>query len=196
MTLQTTIPTAITLGKSILYRFPAETGRASNWAGRGGTPQTTFLGQPVTDLDYWQGRYVLCPVTLRREDGQELILPDVVVGLSRAKHIVTTQVVGMSGTVKEYISAGDYDLNIAVGIAAREGDRLSDRYPEEEMRLVRDFLDDDKPLTIQSNFLDLFEINRIVIKSYSLTQQTESNYQDLIISALSDEEYNVYSTDY
>ncbi len=102
----------------------------------------------------------------------------------------------MSGTVKEYISAGDYDLNIAVGIAAREGDRLSDRYPEEEMRLVRDFLDDDKPLTIQSNFLDLFEINRIVIKSYSLTQQTESNYQDLIISALSDEEYNVYSTDY
>ncbi|WP_373810549.1 hypothetical protein [Porphyromonas loveana] len=59
MTLQTTIPTAITLGKSILYRFPAETGRASNWAGRGGTPQTTFLGQPVTDLDYWQGRYVL-----------------------------------------------------------------------------------------------------------------------------------------
>lgn len=196
MTLQTSIPTAITLGKTILYRFPADNSRAPSWAGRGGELQTATLGQPITDLDYWQGRYVHCPLTLRREDGRELVLPDAVVALSRAKHIVTTQVIGMNGTVKEYISSGDYDLNIAVGVAAQDNDRIADRYPDEEMRLLREFLDEASPLTVHSNFLDLFEINRIVIKSYSLTQQTESNYQDLVVSAMSDEEYNVYSTDY
>ena len=49
---------------------------------------------------------------------------------------------------------------------------------------------------MQSAFFDLFEINRLVIKGYSLTQATESNYQELSISALSDNEYNVFSTDY
>lgn len=196
MTLQTNIPTAITLGKTILYRFPSDNSRAPRWAGRGGELQTATLGQPITDLDYWQGRYVHCPLTLRREDGRELVLPDAVVALSRAKYVVTTQVVGMSGTVKEYVSSGDYDLNIAVGIAAQDDDHIADRYPQEEIRLLREFLDEASPLTVHSSFLDLFEVNRIVIKSYSLTQQTESNYQDLVVSAMSDEEYNVYSTDY
>ena len=49
---------------------------------------------------------------------------------------------------------------------------------------------------MQSAFFDLFEINRLVVKSYSLTQGTESNYQELTISALSDNEYNVFSSDY
>lgn len=196
MAIQTSVPTAIALGKTILYRFPVDNSRTPSWAGRGGELQTSTLGQPITDLDHWQGRYVHCPLTLRREDGRELVLPDAVVALSRAKHIVTTQVVGMSGTVKEYISSGDYDLNIAVGIAAQDGGRLTDRYPDEEMRLLRELLDEASPLIVYSSFLELFEIDRIVIKSYSLTQQTESNYQDLVISAMSDEEYNVYSTDY
>ena len=62
--------------------------------------------------------------------------------------------------------------------------------------MLRKFLEVDKPIQVQSAFFDIFEINRLVIKSYSLTQATESNYQELTISALSDDQYNVVSTDY
>lgn len=196
MIVNTAIATAISHGKTIVYRFPSLHPYGPSWEGRDNPIHTTTLGEPITDIDYWQGRYVWCPLTLRTEDGRELVLPDAVVALTRAKQIITTQVVGMTGTIKEYISAGDYDLNISVGIAAKEGSYITDRYPDEELRLLRELLDMDRPMTVQSAFLDIFEVDRIVVKSYSLTQQTDSNYQELAISALSDDEYNVYSTDY
>ena len=102
----------------------------------------------------------------------------------------------MTGTVKEYISEGDFDINISVGIQGLKDSKLADIYPEEGLRQLRPFLEVDKPIRVQSAFFDLFEINRLVIKGYSLTQATESNYQELSISALSDNEYNVFSTDY
>ena len=116
--------------------------------------------------------------------------------MTRTKQIITTQVVGMTGTVKEYISSGDYDINIAVGIQGLEDGKIADRYPEEGLRELLRYLEVDKPIQVQSAFLDLFRVNRIVIKSYSLTQDTATNYQELTLSALSDDEYNVYSTDY
>ena len=64
------------------------------------------------------------------------------------------------------------------------------------MRDLLRYMEVDKPIQVQSAFFDIFRINRIVIKSFSLTQDTASNYQELTISALSDDEYNVYSTDY
>ena len=102
----------------------------------------------------------------------------------------------MVGTVKEYISDGDFDINIAVGIQGVEDGKVANVYPEEDLRELRKFLEVDKPISVQSAFFDLFEINRLVVKSYSLTQGTESNYQEITISALSDNEYNVFSSDY
>lgn len=36
----------------------------------------------------------------------------------------------------------------------------------------------------------------MVIKSYSTTQATEANYQAVSISAVSDEDYEIYSNEY
>ena len=59
---------------------------------------------------------------MQDEAGERLVMNDAVVAVSRAKNIVTTQLVGRDGTVKEYINAGDYQLNILVGVAAvRDG---------------------------------------------------------------------------
>ena len=49
---------------------------------------------------------------------------------------------------------------------------------------------------MHSAFLDIFGITRIVIKSRSVTQTTEQNYQAVSISAVSDEEYEIYSNEY
>lgn len=73
---------------------------------------------------------------------------------------------------------------------------IVDEYPEDGLRELRAFLDGNTALQVHSAFLDIFDINRVVIKSYSLTQDTASNYQSLNISAISDEEYTIYGTDY
>ena len=195
-TLSTILPISITAGKVMLYRFPGSGNGAHSYNNEGREFTPSPVGVPITDAADWRGAYTLCPLLLRLEDGTELSIPDAVVAMTRTKNIVTTQVVGMVGTVKEYISDGDFDINIAVGIQGIEDGKVANVYPKEGLRQLRKFLEVDKPISVQSAFFDLFEINRIVVKSYSLTQGTESNYQELTISALSDNEYNVFSTDY
>ena len=195
-TLPTVLPISITAGKVMLYRFPGSGKGAHSYNKEGREFVSSPVGVPITDPADWLGAYTLCTLLLRLEDGTELSIPDAVVAMTRTKSIVTTQVVGMVGTVKEYISDGDFDINIAVGIQGVEDGKVANVYPEEGLRELRKFLEVDKPISVQSAFFDLFEINRLVIKSYSLTQGTESNYQELTISALSDNEYNVFSSDY
>lgn len=195
-TLSTVLPISITAGKVMLFRFPGSGKGAHSYNKEGREFASSPVGVPITDPADWLGAYTLCPLLLRLEDGAEMSIPDAVVAMTRTKQIVTTQVVGMVGTVKEYVSDGDFDINIAVGIQGVEDGKVANVYPEEGLRELRKFLEVDKPISVQSAFFDLFEINRLVIKSYSLTQATESNYQELTISALSDNEYNVFSTDY
>ena len=180
----------------MLYRFPGSGKGAHSYNKEGREFAPSPVGVPITDPADWLGAYMLCHLLLRLEDGTELSIPDAVVAMTRTKQIITTQVVGMVGTVKEYISDGDFDINIAVGIQGVEDGKVANVYPEDGLRELRKFLEVDKPISVQSAFFDLFEINRLVVKSYSLTQGTESNYQELAISALSDNEYNVFSTDY
>ena len=49
---------------------------------------------------------------------------------------------------------------------------------------------------VHSDFLELFDISKVVVQDFSVTQSTESNYQAIELSLLSDGDYNVYSTDY
>lgn len=183
--------------KGALYRFrPARTGESPDWSNSGRQRESREVTSPITDKSYWEGRYALCELTLENEAGERLVLNDAVVAVSRAKNIVTTQLVGRDGTVKEYINSGDYQLNIVVGVVAVRDGVIVDEYPEEGLRELRAFLEENKALSVHSVFLDLWDINRVVIKNYSLTQATESNYQTLSISALSDEEYSIYSTEY
>ncbi|WP_298525283.1 DUF6046 domain-containing protein [uncultured Porphyromonas sp.] len=195
-TLQTIVPTALSAGKVLLYRFPDKPKGSISWERGGEEYVPSQVALPITDPSYWEGRYTLCPLRIRVEDGSTLLLQDAVVSLTRTKQITTTQVVGLEGTVKEYISNGDYELSIQVGIQGTDDGHIADIYPEGALRELRRYLDVNKALQVQSAFLDVFEVNRIVVKSFSLTQDTASNYQELSITALSDNEYNVVSTDY
>lgn len=183
--------------KGALYRFkPSRTGQSPSWDGRenGITPRD--LTSPITDKSFWEGRYALCELTFENSKGERLVMNDAIVAISRAKNIVTTQMVGMNGTVKEYINDGDYSLNIVVGVAAVRDGVIVDEYPKEGLEELRKFLDEKQALTVESEFLKIFDIDSIVVKSFSVSQDTASNYQSVSISAVSDEEYNIYSTDY
>ncbi len=185
-----------TQAKALLYRFkPAREGQSPNWSG-GKVDMSANIGTPITDKSYWEDRYVLCELTLRKRDGRTLVINDAVCAISKAKNIVTTQLVGMDGTVKEYINDGDYSINIVVGVAAVRNGVLVDEYPEEGIRVLRAFFDEKNAIGIHSVFLDLFGIDSVVIKEFSVSQNTASNYQSVSISAISDGEYNVYGTEY
>lgn len=167
-----------------------------SWEGHGGTPKTVELTVPITDRGYWESRYVLTELTLRKEDGGTLVMNDAVVSVAREKHIVRTTLVGLNGTVKEYISAGDYDISITVGIVAVRDGQIVDEYPEEGIRKVREFLDENRAIEVSSVFFDLFGIDRLVVTRFSLTQETGSNRQTIDVRALSDEDYVIKNDEY
>lgn len=188
---------AATQLKGYLYRFkPARTSASPNWDGAGGTMQTEEVASPYTDKSFWADRYALCELTFRKESGEELTMNDAIAAISKRKNIVTTQLVGMDGTVKEYINDGDYGINLIVGVQAIKDGKIVDEYPSDGITQLRQFFDVKEAIYVHSEFLELFDISKVVVQDFSVTQSTESNYQSIELSLLSDGDYNVYSTDY
>ena len=138
----------------------------------------------------------MCELTLETEDGVRVTLADAVAAVNRENRIVSTGLVGRDGTVKEYINAGDWAINIVIGLQSVEGGMIRDEWPGEELRELRKILEGKEALKVHSEFLDVFGISRMVVKSYSAQQMTESNYQVVSISAVSDEDYEIFSDDY
>lgn len=185
--------------RTALYRLSSSqvNKETPSWAGHGGTPATSGLTVPITDRSYWEGRYVLTEITLRKEDGETLTINDATVNISREKHIVRTTLVGLDGTIKEYIANGDYDIGITVGITAVDDEgQIVDEYPSEGIRKVREFLEENKAIEVTSVFFEIFGIDRMVIARFSMNQDTHSNRQVIDIKALSDEDYVIKSTEY
>lgn len=167
----------------------------------GGSPERDGItvheiGQPITNPEYWEGRWVLCPLRLERENGEVLTFSDAVAAASREHRIVSTALTGRDGTVKEYINAGDWAVNIVIGLQCVENGEIADKWPEDELRQLRKLLEANEALRVHSTFLAALNIGRVVIRSYSLSQMTEANYQVVEISAVSDEDYEIFSSDY
>lgn len=180
-----------------LIRFKqGRTGQSPNWEGHGNDITTGGVGVPITDRSFWEGRFVLCELTFEKGDGERLTLADAVAAVSRERRIVSTALVGRDGTVKEYINEGDWAVNIVGGVQAIENGRIADEYPAEALRELRKYLEDKEALRVHSEFLDVFGITRLVIKNFSVTQTTEQNYQAVSISAVSDEDVEIFSKEY
>jgi len=117
--------------------------------------------------------------------------------VTQTKNIVITpiqgQQVGLQGTtgrkriystVKEYISGGDYMINIRGAIISP----YSNVYPSDEVSLFTELMNLPTPLPIACNFLDLFSISDIVIDNFSVFEKMGSrNEVPFEINALSDE---------
>lgn len=154
------------------------------------------VGQPITDPEYWEGRWVLCPLRLERENGEGLTFADAVASASREHRIVSTALTGRDGTVKEYINAGDWAVSIVIGLQHTEGGVIADEWPGTELRELRKLLEAKEALRVHSEFLDALNIGRLVVRSHAARQMTEGNYQVVEISAVSDEDYEIFSKEY
>lgn len=202
--------------KGMLYRFKPDLDKTKDFGGaetdyelaslRGWTmPAQSHDGKLVSlaerkveaEGDYWLGRNTLTDLLITVPDKGMLLINDAVVNISKQKEIVKTVLVGRKGTVKEYICDGDYQINITIGLVAVDADnRQIDQYPETAVSILREAFDIDRALVVSSAFLDLFDVHKMVVTDFTTKQMTYSNRQVVEVTALSDTDYIIQSTDY
>lgn len=149
----------------------------------GDEPQrTSYLGTPVfSNLEIKPFKYdTLEGETIEIKNG--IVIDTVLMAVSQSKNIVTTPIQGRNGTVKEYISDGDYQIDIN-GMIVSEGNK----YPESEVNELIQILKSPVAISFISEFLNWFDIHDVVVESFDFPQ-TEGvrNAQQFTISCLSD----------
>jgi hypothetical protein len=145
--------------------------------------QASMLGTPIfSNLIIEDGSY--------QEDGKTtpttfkgITIDTVLFDISQTKNIVKTPIQGRNGTVKEYISDGDYDINIRGILVSKEN-----TYPEEEVNTLITICKVPAALKVASEFMQLFSIHSLVIESYDFYQiEGNRNMQGFNLRCLSDE---------
>lgn len=157
------------------------------------TPEEKWNG----NVDYWLGRTAMTDMVVKMPGEGELLINDVVMNVSLQKEIVKTSIIGRKGSIKEYITDGDYQISMSVGImAVNDRGEIIDQYPERAVTQLREILERPEALEVNSGFLDLFNINKIVVTNMTVKQMTHSNRQVIEITAISDDDYCITYSDY
>ncbi len=125
-------------------------------------------------------------------------LAECIITVNQEKNIVTTPMQGRDGTVKEYISDGDYTISVDAAVSSytinqetQSDYNDSQAYPLSQLEDVIDLLKIKDTVAVHSDFLTLFKITDVVVKSYAMVQETHSNRQGFNIQMLSDSAYEI-----
>ena len=120
-------------------------------------------------------------------------LAECIITVNQEKNIVATPMQGRDGTIKEYISDGDFAITIDAAVTSyRESDpENSKAYPISQLQDLIEILKIKDGLQLQSDFLFLFGITNAVIKTYGMVQETHSNRQSFQLQLLSDTPYEI-----
>lgn len=163
------------------YRFVPDPEDETTYKSYLGTPVWSpieFLRTSGTSLDNSQN--------VGEADGNsEVILriDTALITVSQTRNIVKTPIAGRPGTVKEYISDGDFIIDIKGAIISK----YPLVYPREEVRLLIELLGLPKQIPVASEFLQLFDIDSIVVEQYDIAEKLGSrNEVPFQIQALSD----------
>ena len=143
-----------------------------------GFVNSAMFGTPVYDQ-------VVLKTSIDAVNINEVIKFDsVLVTVNQTRNIVTTPIQGRNGTVKEYISDGDFDINIS-GVLT---ETHSLRTPKEIIETLYTMLSLPNEIVIVSDFLSLFKIQYAVVRAYKFNQiEGHVNQIQMDINLLSDE---------
>lgn len=118
--------------------------------------KTSYLGTPVF------GEIIL----KHEQSNLEIELQTVLADVTMTKNIVKTAMQGVDGTIKEYISDGDYEITIR-GMVVSQGNE----YPQDDATTLHQLCLVKDALVVENEFLQLFDIYNIVIEAYNFPQQ-------------------------
>lgn len=138
----------------------------------GSSPRAHFEGVPI-----WM------PVELRTKDRslEDLLLDTAIVSIQQARNIVKTPIQGRDGTVKEYISDGDYQISVN-GILASN----SLRYPKSYVVELVEFMKLKQSIEVVSPLLNTIGVYELVVEDWSLPHTEYVNCQSYSFSAVSE----------
>lgn len=186
---------AKTVALNLAFRFGMQTGKPLE--------VKKFDGEFVTmsDLENHPWLTSLRMSTHHEGERYSLLFQEVVISVSQERNIVTTSLQGRDGTIKEYISNGDYGIILDIALTDYEGepDEQTDEefllpkqdYPISRVETLRKLLTTPQTVEVESDFLYAFGIRSAVVTSFSLQQETHSNRQSVQIQMLSDEPYEI-----
>ncbi len=149
------------------------------------------FGLPVLDILIFGG--VRYETTNTLGSVTNINLPTVTLGIAlldvtQTKNIVTTSIQGRNGTIKEYISDGDYMINIK-GILASNA---QDTYPVDLFNALLQYCQAPVSFPASSLYLNRFCITDLVIQDYSFPQvEGMRNIQPFEIKCLSETPFEI-----
>lgn len=116
------------------------------------------------------------------ENGVEITYPafgcdTVLFNVTQTKNIVKTAIQGRNGTIKEYISDGDFEIEVRGVIVSKN----PLHYPDDEVASLVEVLKVPTELRITSSFLNNLGIDDVVIENYSF-QQNEGFYNSQLFT--------------
>ena len=153
---------------------------------------TSMLGTEVfTNLTFKSGSFIPLgggfPIPF-----DSLTIDTVLMTVSQTKNIIRTQIQGKSGTIKEYVSDGDFEINVS-GIIVSEGENT---YPTKDVEALMQLFSIPDSLRVTSEFLNHFGvaspkgisgIDEVVITDFSFPQQEGfRNSQNFTCKMISD----------
>jgi hypothetical protein len=110
-------------------------------------------------------------------------LNDVLLNVNQPRNIIVTPIAGRNGTVKEYISDGDYVISVRGVIVSQ----YKDVYPVEQITALKNLFVLKKAIAVSSLFLLNFEITEVVVQEWNINEiQGSRNMAELDMTMLSD----------
>jgi hypothetical protein len=128
--------------------------------------------------------------------GAEIDFDTVLLEVSQTRNIVTTAVQGRNGTVKEYISDGDYQISVNGVISTKYNNVAPFESDIAYVNSIFSMLKANVSVPVACNFLDMFQINSMVIMDYKLNQiEGARNTIGFSMNCLSDEPFEIKYTE-
>lgn len=176
----------------------------------------SYLGTPILDPFTFKGGSFFELDDIKKEnaipfpddkgaDGLGLTIPNMIIEVNQTKNIITTPIQGRDGTVKEFISRGDYLITLTGIINGKMDEEtgevrdIGNVYPQDDVNKLITICEVPGSLDVTSDFLGMFlksdegePTPGVVITNYNIPQQIGvRNFQTFTINMLSDTPINL-----
>jgi hypothetical protein len=119
--------------------------------------------------------------------GSKFTLDKVVLEVNQSRNIVKTELAGRNGTVKEYMSDGDYQISIS-GSFTEESNVI----PYLQVQTLHKFCKAPFELKVESGFLNYLQIYSLVIEAYTIRpRQGFRNIVDYDLTCISETPFEI-----
>ena len=152
-------------------------------------------GKPPLQVSYSDNDRLRIPagtsdneVSIATIDGRtEIRITDALIKVEQSKRIVTTQLVNRSGTVKEYVQMGDYEITIDGHLIGEQG-----KFPYDDLNnILIPLLERAENLKMASKYTEAFGINEVVLTEsvFDQNQMKLFNVMPFELKFVSDSSY-------